>query len=276
MPSRVAPCAEPPAPPSLTRCSPADSRRLAHNRSPIGSASPVQRTTATRVRHDRSGTVWWHPCETGGCLLVDRFSLQGHCGRERVLSRTGCGLTSAGAGGPCSASPCSWRCWAAASSPPRPGPGAPRPPTTASLDLANPPELLVSPPGGPGSDPTPFYDACGTLAGRRRDRADRRRTACARSGNAVGAVGRRASEGSAWLPRSTAAGAPSIARPRLVAGRMPDATRARRDPGERTAGDASRSLHVGDHIDGVLLTSGVQDVGGRRDKRIRVTPFVSR
>ena len=33
------------------------------------------------------------------------------------------------------------------------------------LDVANPPELLVSPPGGPGTDPTPFYDAFGRIPG---------------------------------------------------------------------------------------------------------------
>jgi len=33
------------------------------------------------------------------------------------------------------------------------------------LDLANPPDLLVSPPGGPGIDPTPFYEALERVPG---------------------------------------------------------------------------------------------------------------
>ena len=51
------------------------------------------------------------PVETGGCFMVD-WSITGHTGRRGRSCRVpAAGLTSAAAGVPCSASPCSWRCW---------------------------------------------------------------------------------------------------------------------------------------------------------------------
>lgn len=126
------------------------------------------------------------------------------------------------------------------------------------VDVANPPELLVSPPGGPGTDPTPFYDALARVRGVRSMRlfagiplVPEAGTPSERLVEALSGIG--------VLAPIDGAGGSDIGRPRLVAGRMPDATRADEVlVSQRFA--AAADLHVGDHIDAVLLTSAEIDV----------------
>jgi ABC-type lipoprotein release transport system permease subunit len=120
------------------------------------------------------------------------------------------------------------------------------------IEVTNPPELLVSPPGGPGDDPTPFYAALSRLPG---------------------VLGVRVIAGIPLLPQS---GTPSAqlpelgipvvvaamdegwesgaGRPRLTSGRFPDEANAEEVMvSERLA--SQTGLMVGDHIDAVVLTA---------------------
>ena len=93
------------------------------------------------------------------------------------------------------------------------------------LDVVNPPELLVSPPGGgPGFDPSPFYDALAQVPGVRRIRVfagiplvPQAGTSSARLAEALSGGGVRADIGD---------GGADIGRPRMVSGRLPDPGRA--------------------------------------------------
>ena len=123
------------------------------------------------------------------------------------------------------------------------------------LDVVNPPELLVSPSGEPGSDTSPFYAAVASTPGVRRIRlfagvplVPEAGTPSERLAQALTGIG--------VLAATDGTPGSEIGRPRLVAGRLPDAARADEILVSRrfaVAGD----LHVGDHIDAVLLTKAV-------------------
>ena len=93
------------------------------------------------------------------------------------------------------------------------------------LDVVNPPELLVSPPGGgPGFDPSPFYDALAQVPGVRGSESSpashwRRRRGHHRP------VSPRHSAGAVCCAAIGDGGA-DIGRPRMVSGRLPDPGRA--------------------------------------------------
>lgn len=119
------------------------------------------------------------------------------------------------------------------------------------LDVTDPPELLVSPPGGPGSDPGPFYDTLARLPGVRGMRlgagiplVPEAGTASERLADALSGIGV-----IAWIDGS----GDDIGRPRMTDGRLADPTRVDEIlVSQRFA--AAAALDVGDHIDGVLLT----------------------
>jgi hypothetical protein len=126
------------------------------------------------------------------------------------------------------------------------------------LDAVNLPELLVSPAGGPGFDPTSFYSALAVAPGVRQigviggvPLVPQSGTPSERLAPALGGIGVLASLDGSW--------GSEFGRPRLVAGRMPDPTRAEEVVvSERLA--AVGDLHVGDSIDVVLLTGA--ETGG--------------
>ena len=125
------------------------------------------------------------------------------------------------------------------------------------LDVVNPPELLVSPPGGgPGFDPSPFYDALAQVPGVRRIRvfagiplAPQAGTSSARLAEALSGGGVLADIGD---------GGADIGRPRMVSGRLPDPGQADEVMvSERFA--RTGDVDVGDHIDAVILTGAETD-----------------
>ena len=126
------------------------------------------------------------------------------------------------------------------------------------LDVANPPELLVSPPGEQGSDPDPFYRAVAGLPGVRRiglmagiPLVPEAGTPSERLASALGGIGVLASLDGPW--------GSEIGQPKMISGRMPDASRADEIlVSERFA--AVGGIDVGDHIDAVLLTQAETDV----------------
>ena len=127
------------------------------------------------------------------------------------------------------------------------------------LERVNPPELLVSPPGAPGSDPTPFYAEVVRLPGVRGLRlgaglpmvpeAGTSSERLAAAFNGVGLI--------AWLDDANS----EIAAPRLIAGRFPDRERADEVMISELFADKT-GLDVGDHIDGVLVTEIETDAVG--------------
>ncbi len=122
------------------------------------------------------------------------------------------------------------------------------------VEEANPPELLVSPPGAPGADPTPFYAAVADLPGVRGVRLLAGVPLVAQEGTtSERLVGPLAGIGllAALDANSDQEG---IGRPRMVAGRLPDPARAEEVlVSERFA--TAAGLEVGDRIDAVLVTS---------------------
>jgi ABC-type lipoprotein release transport system permease subunit len=120
------------------------------------------------------------------------------------------------------------------------------------LDVVNPPELLVSPSGEPGSDQSPFYAAVAGTPGVRRIRlfagvplVPEAGTPSERLAQALTGIG--------VLAATDGTPGSEIGRPRMVAGRLPNAARADEILVSKrfaVAGD----LHVGDYIDAVLLT----------------------
>ena len=127
------------------------------------------------------------------------------------------------------------------------------------LAVTNPPELLVSPPGGgPGFDPSPFYDELEQLPGVRGINvfagiplAPEAGTPSARLAEALGGIG--------VLAPIDGTGDKDIGRPRLLAGRLPDAGRAD-EVMVSALFAAAGDLDVGDHIDAVLLTGTETEV----------------
>jgi len=118
------------------------------------------------------------------------------------------------------------------------------------LEVANPPELLVSPPGE-GTDPTPFYAAVSRIPGV----LGTRRFAGIPIAAEAGTPAERMAEGLGGIGVLAALDdeGRDIGRPRLLAGRLPDPTRADEIMvSERMA--AAADIGVGDHIDAVLLT----------------------
>jgi ABC-type lipoprotein release transport system permease subunit len=126
------------------------------------------------------------------------------------------------------------------------------------LEVANPPELLVSPSGAQSSNDAPLYRALAGLPGVRRiglmagvPVVPEAGTPSERLAAAFGGIG-------VVAPLDGPLGF-DIGRPKLVGGRMPDVTRAEEVlVSERFAADAD--LHVGDHIDAVLLTQADTNV----------------
>lgn len=127
------------------------------------------------------------------------------------------------------------------------------------LEQANPPELLVSPPGAQGADPSPFYAAMRDLPGVRGVRVFAGMPLLAQAGTpserVIGPL-----SGIAVLAALDAGGdATGIARPRMVAGRLPDPRRAEEVLVSERLATAS-GLEVGDRIDTVLVTSAQTEV----------------
>lgn len=122
------------------------------------------------------------------------------------------------------------------------------------LEEVNAPELLISPPGGPGADPRPFYAAVADLPGVRgvRRLAGMPLVAQAEkwSERPVGPLARIG----VHAPVDAGSGGVAAGRPRLVAGRLPDPSRAEEVLVSERLATAS-GLGVGDRIDAVLLTS---------------------
>lgn len=139
------------------------------------------------------------------------------------------------------------------------------------LSVSHPPDLLVSPPGGPGSDPRPFYEAVRRVPGVRGTAlvagipmVPESGTPSERLAEELGGLGVVASVDGRW--------GSEIGRPRLLAGRYPDPTRADEVlVSERMAKLAH--LEVGDRIDGVLLTEGETDVVGAVARPDQGTPI---
>jgi ABC-type lipoprotein release transport system permease subunit len=125
------------------------------------------------------------------------------------------------------------------------------------LEVANPPELLVSPSGGPGSDPSAFYAALARLPEVHRMRlfagvplVPEAGTPSERLAEALTGIG--------VVAATDGTPGSEIGRPKLLAGRLPDAARADEVLiSQRFA--AAGDLHVGDHIDAVLLTRAMPD-----------------
>ena len=126
------------------------------------------------------------------------------------------------------------------------------------LDVVNPPEILVSPPGDPGADPTPFYEAVAREPGVRAMRMFAGVPLVAEAGTpseslaeALGGIG--------VLASIDGSHGPEFGGPRIVAGRLPDASRADEilvSQRFASVGD----LDVGDHVDAVLLTEAETDL----------------
>jgi ABC-type lipoprotein release transport system permease subunit len=128
------------------------------------------------------------------------------------------------------------------------------------LAEANAPELLVSPPGGPGVDPTPFYDAIARLPSVRGIEVFAGLPLVAEGGTPSERLAE-AFGGIAVLAPIEQRSESRIARPRMIAGRMPHPDRAEEIAvTERLA--AQEGLEVGDRIDGVLMTESDTDVVG--------------
>ncbi len=119
------------------------------------------------------------------------------------------------------------------------------------LDVVNPPELLVSPAGGgPGFDPSPFYDALAEVPGIRGMRVFAGIPVVPQAGTPSARLGEALSGGGVLAPIGDSS--QDVGRPRLVAGRLPDPARADEvmvsELLARTGG-----VDVGDHIDAVIL-----------------------
>ena len=120
------------------------------------------------------------------------------------------------------------------------------------LDVVNPPELLVSPPGGgPGFDPSPFYDALARLPGVRRIRVFAGIPLAPQAGTSSARLAEALSGGGVLAPIGD--GGADIGRPRMVSGRLPNPGHADEVMvSERFA--RTGDVDVGDHIDAVILT----------------------
>ena len=128
------------------------------------------------------------------------------------------------------------------------------------LEHAAPPELLVSPPGDPDASPEPFYAAVADLPGVRQlgliagvPLAPQAGTPSERFADALGGIGVLAAIDGSW--------GTDVGRHRLVSGRLPDPRKA----GEILVTERFSSetgLHVGDHVDVVLLTEPATDQVG--------------
>ena len=128
------------------------------------------------------------------------------------------------------------------------------------LEQTTPPELLVSPPGNPDATPEPFYAAVADLPGVRKlgliagvPLAPQAGTPSERFADALGGIGVLAAIDGTW--------GTDVGRHRLVSGRLPDP----REAGEILVTERFSSetgLHVGDHMDVVLLTESATDEVG--------------
>lgn len=120
------------------------------------------------------------------------------------------------------------------------------------LAEAHPPELLVSPPGGLGADPAPFYSAVADLPGVRGIRLFAGMPLVARAGTPSEQLVEPLAAVGVLAALDADRGAAGIARPRLLAGRLPDPARAEEVlVSERLA--RANGLEVGDRIEAVLV-----------------------
>ena len=128
------------------------------------------------------------------------------------------------------------------------------------LERTSPPELLVSPPGGPGAAPDPFYAAVADLPGVRElgliagvPLAPQAGTSSEPLAEALGGIGVVAALDGSWSTE--------VGRPRLVSGRLPNPREAQEILiTERFA--SQTGLGTGDHLDVVLLTESETDQVG--------------